>query len=410
MKPKVSVLTNIPAPYRLPVFSELASLVDLQVIFDARSEPNRPWQVSDDLGFRHVYANGKALTYTRNRTDNGVTGERYLQLRYNLLRHLRDFRPDVVVSSEMGLRTLQAEIYCRMARIPMIIWNEGTIHTEGWVSSGKRVVRRHLTRAARRFWTNGKESTALLESYGAAPDRIDPGMMAVETGLFGTEVNRALWQDRDEVRRSLQLEGTTFCFVGEFIRRKGIHEYLESLRCLRSAFHGPFSALFVGDGPERQQIEEWGRQHNIPLKITGYKKRHELPPLYAAADVFVLPTLDDNWALVTLEAAFAGLPQVFSKFNGATADLVEAGAPGTVVNPFDVTNLTSALENYAISRPERTSNQIREKLSRIYSPWACANRMRASIERGLELPSTGSIELQFSEVSEAKAEAQTRGR
>src|ERR1700741_2935143 len=103
MKPKVSILTNIPAPYRLPVFRELASLVDLQVIFDARSEPNRHWQVSEDLGFRHVYANGKALTYIRNGAASGVTAERYMQIRYNLLRHLRDFRPDIVVSSEMGL-------------------------------------------------------------------------------------------------------------------------------------------------------------------------------------------------------------------------------------------------------------------------------------------------------------------
>ena len=315
----------------------------------------------------------------------------------------------------MGLRTIQADFYSRMARIPLVVWSEGTIHTEGWVSAGKRAVRRHLVRAARRFWTNGRDSTALLESYGATPDRIDAGMMAVELELFGTEVDRALWEDREELRRSLGLKGTTFCFVGEFITRKGIHEYLEALRSLASSCPRPFSALFVGDGPERSRIEQWARQYNLPLKITGYMQREELPGLYAAADVFVLPTLDDNWALVTLEAAFAGLPQIFSKFNGAATDLVAAGAPGTVVNPSDISNLTFALGSYATSTLERTSSQVRDTIAGFYSPVACANRMSASIERGLALPAGSlsgnkSFDFEAPDASRVGVKAQAAGR
>jgi glycosyltransferase involved in cell wall biosynthesis len=390
MNPRVSILTNIPAPYRLPVFRELASRVDLQVIFDARSEPNRSWNVGEDLGFRHVYASGAAVSYQRNSTNTGVGAERYLQLRYNILSHLRDFRPEIVISGEMGVRSLQAEIYCRLSRTPLVVWSEGTRHSEGWVSWWKRSVRRHLVRSAARFWTNGGESSALLETYGARNEHIDPGMMAVRPDLFMSDVDEQYRLNRETLRRSLGLHGTTFCFVGEFIPRKGIREYLEALRCLKSVSSRAFSALFVGDGPEREAMEQWGRTNAVPLIITGFRQQPELPGFYAAADVFVLPTLEDNWALVTLEAAFAGLPQIFSELNGATSDLRALGAPGIAVNPHDISSLTGALENYVNMRPERAAHATRQAIARIYGPQACAQRMCASIERGLNL-SAGSI-------------------
>jgi glycosyltransferase involved in cell wall biosynthesis len=390
MSPRVSILTNIPSPCRLPVFRELASRVDLQVIFDARTEPNRAWAGGDDLGFRHVYANGAAIPYRRNGAGASVRTKGYMQLRHNILGHLREFRPEIVISGEMGVRTLQAELYCRLTGAPLVIWSEGTVHSQGWISANKRSIRRHFVRGATRFWTNGGESSALLAGYGAQKERIDAGITAVETHLFVSEVDDRYRRDREALRRSLGLQGTTFCFVGELISRKGIYEYLEALRCLKSISPRPFSALFVGDGPELGAMEAWSRSNGIPLILTGYRQREELPDFYAAADVFVLPTLEDNWAIATLEAAFAGLPQIFSKFNGATSDLMAAGAPGTLVNPHDISSLTGALENYALVRPERAPSATRNAIARMYHPEACAVRMCASIERGLNLPA-GSV-------------------
>jgi glycosyltransferase involved in cell wall biosynthesis len=219
--------------------------------------------------------------------------------------------------------------------------------------------------------------------------------MAVDPGLFMSEVDDCYRMQRDAVRRSLGLEGVTFCFLGEFIARKGIKEYLEALRRLRSISSRPFSALFVGDGPERNAMESWSKANRIPLVITGFRQQAELPRFYAAADVFALPSLEDNWALVTLEAAFAGLPQIFSRFNGATADLMAAGAPGIVVNPYDISSLGGALESYLISSPERTPDTVRKRIARIYSPEACAIRMCRSIERVLHLEN-GSLSGEFS--------------
>src|ERR1700736_5352069 len=173
MTARVALLTNIPAPYRLAFFQQLSSRCDLKVIFDSRSEPNRQWSVPEDLGFRHTYMRGFVIPHMRRRRDGGPNDKRYWQIRYGILPELFNLRPDVIISIEFGPRSMQAAAYCAAVDIPLIIWSEGTPHSEGWQSALRRAIRRALVKRAHRFWTNGTESSQLLQSYGANLDALD---------------------------------------------------------------------------------------------------------------------------------------------------------------------------------------------------------------------------------------------
>ena len=63
--------------------------------------------------------------------------------------------------------------------------------------------------------------------------------------------------------------------------------------------------------------------------------QRQLPKYYAAADIFVLPSLEDVWGLVCLEALVAGLPQVTSSMVGAASDLVTSSDIGDIIDPRD---------------------------------------------------------------------------
>jgi glycosyltransferase involved in cell wall biosynthesis len=66
----------------------------------------------------------------------------------------------------------------------------------------------------------------------------------------------------------------------------------------------PGSKMVVGDGPARAEL-----QARYPdVVFTGFKSGEELAALYAAADVFVFPSLTDTFGLVLLEASACGLP------------------------------------------------------------------------------------------------------
>ena len=69
----------------------------------------------------------------------------------------------------------------------------------------------------------------------------------------------------------------------------------------------------------------------------------DLPLFLGAADCLVLPSLEDEWGIVLNEGAAAGLPLLASKYAGATADLLEDGQNGFVIDPLDRDQMLLAL-------------------------------------------------------------------
>ena len=384
MNDRVALLTNMPAPYRLPFFKELNRYCDLLVVFDGYIEPNRQWKLGEEeLGIRYTFAQGLCIPYQRKRLDIGASGERYLRIQYDIIPTLYAFKPSVVVSAEMGPRTLQAAVYCEVTNTPLIIWWEGTQHTEGWVRKKKSYLRKFLVRRARRFWSNGYASTALLLDYGAAPDAIDEGMISADTNLLVQETRNILAL-RAQLRSELRLNGVVFLFVGRYVEAKGIKEYLEALNLLYGVGLREWSVVFVGSGPLESVLRSWQVEHpDIPTLISDFVQPQELPKFYAIADVLVMPTLEDNWSLVALEAAVAGVPQLFSVYNGCTSDLLWDERVGCVVDPLKVGELASALEDYVHGPLPRLPDELVQWFAGHYGPEQVAARARASLQKAL---------------------------
>ncbi len=375
---RAALLTNIPAPYRLPFFEELSNLCDLTVLFDALSEPNRQWALTDS-GFRFPYQilSGLAIPFVRRRN---VTERRFLQLRFDIILRLIRLSPDVVISAEMGPRSLQAEAYCHMAVIPLVIWWEGTQHTEGTTSRLKQLIRKYLVRRGSRFWANGKESASLLQAYGADSAKIDLGMTGVDTLALSSEVKKAI-SNRNRVRSELGIDGTVILFMGQLVERKGISQYLAALDLLYRDGVRKWSALFVGSGGLQPDIKNWSKDHpEIHVTITGFIQPRDLPQFLSAADVFVLPTLDDNWALAPLEALAAGLPQLFSIYNGCTTDLLIPGITGKKIDPLKTDEFAATIREWIDSPPARLSSEQIAKILEYYSPPAMARRGLISLQ------------------------------
>jgi glycosyltransferase involved in cell wall biosynthesis len=375
------LVTNIPSPYRIPFLEELSSHFDLHVVFDARTEGNRHWHVPESLPIQHSYARGYTFSYTRRRNDGFPPEQRELHLRYGVLTELIRLKPDVVLSQELGFRSGVAMIYCLLRHVPLILWSEGTPHTEGWVGLPKRMLRQLLSRSARRHWVNGVESAELIREY--APNAsIDEGMTGVDTCWFASGV-RTLLAQRNEMRSERNVRDTCFLFVGQLVNRKGVTQMLGAIATVAGQ-HTNFTVLLAGEGPLRDEISVWQQNHpDCDVRLMGHQSPEELRKLYAIADVFLLPTLDDNWALATLEGAVAGLPQIFSKYNGATAELTAQGVTGEVVDPLRPEEFAAAMLSFAEDRPARLAREVVDAVVAYYSPREFAGRAALSMKKAL---------------------------
>ncbi len=114
-------------------------------------------------------------------------------------------------------------------------------------------------------------------------------------------------------------EGTaSLLFVGQHILEKGTDVIVQALGKLKGRI--PFHMDFIGNGYASPALEEMARSLGIQDRVTFHGVIHDRELLrrhYAAADLFLFPSLYDNAPLVVREAAAMGTPSVLVK--GATA-------------------------------------------------------------------------------------------
>ncbi len=378
-KTRVALLTNILPPYRISFLNELAAMVDLTVIVNALTTPDRSWEVdATSLCFELKVEGGASRQYQRSGAA-GHTERRTMHFATGTIPLLRAAHPQVIVSAELGLRTAQARAYASPRKIPVICFWEGTAHTESNASAARRLWRRSLLRGIDGAWTNGVESRAYLTSLGVSERVISTEMTGVDTGYFRAETGR-LYAGRERRRSELGLHGVVLAYSGALSSRKGTSQYLQALSAVADSCSTPFSLLFVGDGDQRSLIEEWAAAHpGTGVRISGFQQLASLPAYYVCADWFVLPTLEDCWALATVEPIACGVPQIFSRYNGASADLIRYPGAGVMADPLDQHQFSDVLRQVIESGPRPIAPDIVSRVVDLYSPAQQARRAADSI-------------------------------
>ena len=102
--------------------------------------------------------------------------------------------------------------------------------------------------------------------------------------------------------------------------------------------------VMAGSGELEQELRAFCTAHALDnVVFTGFVNQSELPALYAASDVFVLPSEHEPWGLAVNEAMCASLPVVVSREVGCVADLVRDGVNGYTPAAGDIEGLARAL-------------------------------------------------------------------
>jgi glycosyltransferase involved in cell wall biosynthesis len=123
-------------------------------------------------------------------------------------------------------------------------------------------------------------------------------------------------------------------------------------RALAEVSDLPWQLLVIGDGPARPAIEAMLRiLGDDRIRFGGLVPEDELPPVYAAADLYVWPAVREAYGLAMLEAQAAGVPVVAGR-EGGVAEVVAEGESGMLTPPRDALAFASAMREL-LERPER---------------------------------------------------------
>jgi len=332
MKKRLAILTNIIAPYRLSIYASLAERFDLMILHGG-TEPNRTWtyQIPESVKDRKVLT--VQIPMQKKTGIPGISDTSYLHINLGLLWSLPRFRPNVIVTHEMGLRTIFGLLYGKLARIPVWVWWEGTLHSERNITRSRAIVRSAVVRHTTRWISSGYTSTEYLLSIGVPRGQVLELQLCCPQEIFLVVPSSPADWFKDCPR-------PVILTVGQLIPRKGLHKLIES--CGRMAAQGrDFTLVLVGQGPERERLEQLAAQNGIKhFLILPNQAQPVLNEIYRAADVFVLPTLEDVWGLVVNEAMWTGIPVLCSKYAGCAPELLPES---NIFDPMSQESMDAAL-------------------------------------------------------------------
>jgi glycosyltransferase involved in cell wall biosynthesis len=139
--------------------------------------------------------------------------------------------------------------------------------------------------------------------------------------------------------------------VGRLIPRKGLDELLHTWDRLPGEERRGWRLVLAGDGPDGPALADFaGRAGLSDVVFTGPIDYSRIADYYAAADVLISPTLEDNWSLVVPEGMSTGLPVMCSIYNGCYPELVQEGRNGWRYDPLDECSALGALRRVRADR------------------------------------------------------------
>jgi len=375
MSRRLVIITEIIAPYRIPVFNALAQYdgIDLHIIFLSETDrTQRQWLVyKDEISFSY-----QVLPFWRQRS-----GRHSLLLNWGAEAALRRASPDFILCGGYNYAaSWQSMFWARRNRVPFGLWAESTTRDFRGGHALIEFLKTRFLRGCDAFVVPGKSSAEYLRNYGVSEEMIFTAPNAVDTKFF-VQRAEAIRRDATVHRQALGLPVRFFLFAGRLVPEKGIFDLLRAYEALAPEVRKEMGLVFVGDGAARSELLQRAaviRPGSIHL--AGFAQREHLPAYYALADALVFPTHTDRWGLVVNEAMACGLPVISSAAAGCVADLVESGWNGRVVSAGDVGQLASAMNELACDATLRSlmGRRSRERIQQ-YSPEAWAAGMANAV-------------------------------
>ncbi len=319
---RVVIVTNIPTPYRLPVYEILAKAQDilLKVVYCCEREPNRNWDLSSRV-YEAEYLKERFFTI----------GNHFVHVNPDVFGVLRRFKPDVVIGTGFNPTHLLAFIYSRLSRCVYVPMTDGTLGSEQVLSVVHRWIRRRVYRRSGAFIAASDGGFDLYKSYGVGFGNCFKSHLCANNEAFACE---------PVVKKKFDL-----IFSGRFAAVKNPLFVFDVAKLVSLRLGRKVSLAFLGSGEFEAQMRLAADEltEYIDSYFLGFAQQADLPGIYGAARVMLFPTLWDPWGIVANESLAAGVPVVVSPVAGAANELVCHQLTGFVV-PLEIERWADAVE------------------------------------------------------------------
>ena len=299
--------------------------------------------------FEYFAGNGKRLAYGSGILPN-LQASRWLYLQipffllsffFSLLRLARRMRPDVIHAHWIIPTGFIAILVGKILKIPVVT----TVHGGDAFSLQSPMLQwlKKFTLSNSASWTANTHTTAAAaigDADIAAPTVIP---MGVNVELFSSG-------DRSRYRAGLSEDEQVILFVGRLVKKKGCEVLIRAFQLVTSDYADRVVLWIAGDGEEKSALESLANELGLSedVRFFGTVPNDRLPGIYAGADLFVVPSIEDSkgdtegQGVVLLEAMAAGSVIVASRVGGVE-EVIDDKVTGWLVEPGNADELAKVI-------------------------------------------------------------------
>ena len=344
---RLGILASHPIQYQAPIFRALSRRVDLTVFFAHRQTPEQQaaagygvafdWDVDLTAGYRSVFLENIAANPGVAKfggCDTPSVGAK-----------IRQAGCDVVLLMGWNLKSYHQALWAARARgIPVLVRGDSQLTTprDPLKRAIKSIVYPLLLAQFRGALYVGARSRDYYKRYGVPNHRLFFAPHCVDEDFFRS---RATAEAGLELRRRLKIDVNhkVVLFVGRLVPFKRPGDIVEAIHLI-GAEGGRIVLLVAGSGELAADLKQLADERGVRLRMMGFQNQKDLPSIYAASDVLVLPSdANETWGLVVNEALVSGTPAIVSDKVGCADDLGGDGVACRRYRVGDASGLASAL-------------------------------------------------------------------
>lgn len=353
---KLLYITNIPAPYRQKRFNKMAEIfpaygIDFEVLYMAKIEPDRKWIItSNSYKYAHTFFRGIHPTI----------GNFFAHFNPGLLLRLLKNDYDIAVVGGMASPTHWLSPFFIGEKKIQIMSVESNLFSVERTNGIGASIKSLLLKKASAYQVTGNPQVEYIRYFN--PSSVDKTFIKmpnlIDEDVFIQQVN-LLKENKEVLRRKFSVTSETQMWVlpARLIELKGIIPFLELLENIDG-----IKLFLLGDGELSNEIEEIVKLKKLSVNIVGFVQQEQLIEYFAAADLFVLPSLKDPSPLSPIEAIASGLPILVSSRIGNLEDVLVHGENGWHYDPIDEVKKGAGLV-FAISKMNRLDLQLLGQIS-----------------------------------------------
>lgn len=320
---KLLVVTNIPTPYRIAFFNVLQVQLqkiggNLKVLYCAKSEPDRHWEINlHEQQFDYEILNG---------FHKNIKGL-YLHFNPSILNKTKEFQPDYILyAGSWNMPTVVLSLLCNSLfnkKYKKIFWSEGhdgsMLHKGGIVP----IIRKFIQNKFDAFAVPNERSKSYLfellrlkkKPIVILPNSVDGNFFTKPT-TWTTENSNAIKKEF-----GLPMDSKILLQVSTLNENKSVNELTDYWKKYKIENLGNYILVVIGEGSLKNELLK-NTLGNESIFFLGNQPKENVRNILFSSDIFLLLTKNDANPLTLIEASFAKLPILTTKFAGNCNEIV----------------------------------------------------------------------------------------